>query len=61
MQKGADALLVAPRRFFARRRVQLATLAVHHTVAAIYAAAEYVKAVEAGEREPRRGAVKNER
>src|SRR5262249_54879551 len=43
-QRNADALLVAPDSFFTGRRVQFATLAVHHRMPAIYPNREFVEA-----------------
>jgi len=44
VQKRTDGLLLAPDGFFSSRRVQLAMLAVHHRLPAIYSGAEYVNA-----------------
>ena len=44
VRERADALFVAGDAFFNSRRVQLATLAVHHRIPATYAAREYVEA-----------------
>jgi putative ABC transport system substrate-binding protein len=43
VQKRADALLVSPGTLLANRRVQLATLATHHRVPAIYTQREFVE------------------
>ena len=44
VRERADALFVAADAFFNSRRVQLATLAVHHRIPATYAAREFVEA-----------------
>src|SRR5262245_31860778 len=43
-QKRADALLIGTNTFFTTRRVQFATLAVRHTLPAIYFGREFVEA-----------------